>query len=270
VTPPTNVSEPPTGCPQRGKGCVALIIDYSKETTTEVDFQDVKANLEKVCVVKYVTPDIQTEPDSSDNSAAAQATRKHNNDEQTKINAAIAEHIKRLGFGTEIAIEMVMGHGLDVGGACGEVGAETGPGVKRAAFLTRIYTAVRRNTCAWFVADFTCYSGLTPEAFDDLNNSGKALCRAKPPAQCANHAAYEADIAVGTSSPTEGCRIFPYANLKRPVNNALEAMAGDYIPGRYAPLIDALRGLTSEFPAAYSDAGYKLCFPMTREGYWTR
>ena len=87
----------PDVCPQRGHGCVALILDYSKAKTFEVDFQDIAA---------------------------------YNAAQQKLVDDAISRHVRRLAFGAEVTIEMINGHG-NHSGLCGEVGAESGPGVKR-------------------------------------------------------------------------------------------------------------------------------------------
>ena len=50
-------------CPQRGKGCIALIIDYSKQTWTEADFEGVNDDIGKAgCPTMYVTPKFKPNP----------------------------------------------------------------------------------------------------------------------------------------------------------------------------------------------------------------
>jgi hypothetical protein len=259
---------PAADCPQRGKGCVALILDYSKAMKLEIDFQDVAENLRKMCVVDYVTPAFKADPQPGTDAKEADEVARYNAAQQRMIDNAIARHRNRVSrFGAELVIEMIIGHGNHAGW-CGEVGAETGPGIKRGAFNSGNYAAVKRNACAWFVADFTCESGLTPKGFDDLNNAGLAACRAPFASNCANHAAYESDIAVGTATARGGCKFFPYANPKRSINNVIEAEQENMqYPYKYAGLIKELSQIYPNFVSYYSDRGYKHCDPVSRKGY---
>ena len=120
----------PDVCPQRGHGCVALILDYSKAKTFEVDFQDIADNLSKVCVVDYVTPEFKPDPTPDTDPKVADEINAYNAAQQKLVDDAISRHVRRLAFGAEVTIEMINGHG-NHSGLCGEVGAESGPGVKR-------------------------------------------------------------------------------------------------------------------------------------------
>ena len=116
-------------CPQRGKGCVALVIDFSHNVTWEFDMESLSKKLTAAgCETDYVAPDLveiplpqtygyegvasyTTKPDPKDQDAA----RKHNDPEWKKVRDAVAKHQEKVAKGVELAIEIVDGHGAAKG-----------------------------------------------------------------------------------------------------------------------------------------------------------
>ena len=105
--------------------------------------------------------------------------KKKNEAEWDASYAKIETHLARVRGGVELAIEMVNGHGSGVG-TCGIFGDRLGRTIERAELLGDFYEAANKHVCSWLVSDFSCFAGYTPEAIDEFNNSGKAVCLAKP------------------------------------------------------------------------------------------
>ena len=193
----------PTGqkedCPQRGKGCVALLIDFRRHApeTEHGALTSVRRALSSInCDVDYVAPEFTSILDA----AKPEEIKKKNDQQMIDIRRTISNHRKKLEEGKELAIEMVVGHGggWNVGeGNFGDFGvhdggtttygltergdsdtkAEAGRGravLSRGLFHAGNYKAAFKHVCRWFVWDATCSSGLTPRAVDTLNNTGKA------------------------------------------------------------------------------------------------
>jgi hypothetical protein len=55
------------------------------------------------------------------------------------------------------------------------------------------------------VYDSSCYSGLTPQAIDGLENANHERCTGGPTVNCNQHAGYEGDLATGTAPSTDTC-----------------------------------------------------------------
>ena len=278
-----NTAQTPVDCPQRDKGCAALVIDFSRWIWHEPDLENVSNELKKKSCpnLVYVAPKLKpvpypyevevsvpspmggvfitkTETVNPDPKDVAEAEKANEKPWQDMLDA-IAKHREAVSAGVELAVEMLNGHGSR-SRMCGAVGAQTGNDLWRDDFHTGNYKAAFHNVCRWFAADFTCYSGLTPAAFDQLNNSAVAACHAaKPPDVCAKHAGFESDIAVASSKATEECTRTDKLWLRGDILPAMEAF-------RWA---GAGNGETSSFPAYYRDHGYgsKLCIGADRKGY---
>jgi hypothetical protein len=296
TTPVTHRPLKGNDCPQRGKGCAALIIDYSKADPDETNFEDLSTHFIAVCGkdnVEYVAPHfvnkIPEEKDFKSHDeyiAALKARKKHNDDEQGKVDTAIANHRAKVGNGVEVAIEILNGHGSGDpekhGRGCGSVGPETNDqnSIPRRDFHYGNYKAVYDNACTWFVADFSCYSGKTPEAADELNNSGADSCLAPVGANvCSMHAAYENDIALGTANSKEECFDWTVGATSKNIEIALDAEAQrrtdsktpEGTPsGDLRELIKAFQEKTRfwrGWSSKYVDSGYKYCVRQPPEGY---
>src|ERR1051325_4594813 len=117
----TNKKKKEDDCPQRGKGCVALVIDFSKNVTWEFDMESLSKKLSDAgCDTDYVAPDLveiplpetygiegsvasyTTKPDPEEQEKA----RKHNAPEWKKVRDAIATHREKAARGVELAIEI--------------------------------------------------------------------------------------------------------------------------------------------------------------------
>jgi hypothetical protein len=186
------------------------------------------------------------------------------------IDAALATHRARIRQGAEVAIQVVRGHGGSVGGSCGTFGfqVDSPQDLLRDDFHARNYSAVkgdvpgRSNVCRWFVADFSCASGLTPFAIDGLSNAGRATCWKKPAASCASRAAHDLTIAVGSAHGTEICRQGGIALMKAGVRQMV--LQRTLAPARLPPSVQNPQVV---FPSRYSDGGLKICEPHVRQGY---
>jgi len=284
-------------CPQRGKGCIALIIDYSKQIWFEADFGGVNDDIGKAgCPTMYVTPELKPIPkpyvievfDYSDpqklspgggfyapkkkvtvvpsRAAVAEATQ-HNEGQAKQIAVATEAHRAGVRQGVEMAIELIKGHGAgynEQGGTCGVVGPAEIPGadISRGTFHAGNYAAANRNVCSWLVGDFSCSAGWTPRAIDELNNTGAAACtgRAGKTINCGLHAAYESDVSVAASTADESCSNLDVVRLRGDLVKMIQRAGG----GFEAKL---LPGMRTSFPSHYSDRGWKYCQPHTRNGY---
>jgi hypothetical protein len=283
-------------CPQRGKGCVALVIDFSHNVTWEFDMESLNKKLTAAgCDTDYVAPDLMeiplpqtygyegvasytTTPDPKDQEAA----RKHNDPEWKKVRDAVARHQEKVAKGVELAIEIVNGHGgpktaAEIA-ACGdwEWKEYTGDFLYRARFHEGNYRAANKNVCGWFTSDFSCYGGLTPKVVDELNNLTTATCSQASAVACPNHAGWEADSSTSTATNTQTCSNGSIGWQKSYIGDPLDAEidrrkglpAGS--PSSYSGLIDALRSKAGESSTSrYADRGYAKDKPPahTHGGY---
>ena len=283
-------------CPQRGKGCVALVIDFSHNVTWEFDMESLSKKLKAAgCDTDYVAPDLQeiplphtygyegvlsytSTPDPKDQESA----RAHNTPEWKKIRDAIAAHREKVAKGVELAIEIVNGHGTEAGKlehtACGnwEWQEYTGDYLFRSEFHSGNYRAANKNVCGWFTSDFACYGGLTPKVVDELNNLATATCSQASTIACPIHAGWEADSSTSTATNTQTCSNGSIGWQKSYIGDPLDAEtdrrkslpAGS--PSSYSGLIDALRSKAGESSTSrYADRGYAKDKPPahTRGGY---
>ena len=283
-------------CPQRGKGCVALVIDFSHNVTWEFDMESLSKKLKAAgCDTDYVAPDLQeiplphtygyegvlsytSTPDPKDQEAA----RTHNTPEWKKIRDAIATHREKVAKGVELAIEIVNGHGTEAGKlehtACGnwEWQEYTGDYLFRSEFHSGNYRAANKNVCGWFTSDFACYGGLTPKVVDELNNLATATCSQASTIACPIHAGWEADSSTSTGTNTQTCSNGSIGWQKSYIGDPLDAEADRRkslpagSPSSYSGLIDALRSKAGESSTSrYADRGYAKDKPPahSRGGY---
>jgi len=283
-------------CPQRGKGCVALVIDLSHNVTWEFDMESLSKKLTAAgCDTDYVAPDLveiplpqtygyegvasyTTKPDPKDQEKA----REHNTPEWNKVREAVAKHQEKVAKGVELAIEIVNGHGGPKGAAeilaCGnwEWKEYTGDFLYRARFHEGNYRAANKNVCGWFTSDFSCYGGLTPKVVDELENLTTSTCSQASAVACPNHAGWEADSSTSTATNTETCSNGSIGWQKSYIGDPLDAEidrrkglpAGS--ASSYSGLIDALRTKAGESSTSrYADRGYAKDKPPahTHGGY---
>jgi len=114
--------------------------------------------------------------------------------------------------------------------SCGSVGPKEGASIDRQEFQSGNYQAANKHVCGWVAVDFSCYSGYTPQVFDELNNNGslpmsymknvltdgstkmelrERACQPTQHNDCSRHAGYDFDIAMGQSSASlPACALF--------------------------------------------------------------
>jgi hypothetical protein len=292
-TPSTTATSqtPPEECPQRGKGCAALIIDFLVDTLKPGDLRELVDHLKgsngcDVDFVEYREPDASMNSDGSMNlNAPDHATNLKNLDKD--VDAAIARHRQKVEKGVELAIEIIRGEGYPAEvRSCGSVGPPKGRSLDRQIFHFGNYQAANKHVCGWLVADLSCYSGYTPQVVDELNNRGllpveakqqvqadgsttaismEAACKNTPPDNCPTHAGYDFDIAVGQGpSNRKSCALFtPHLRDKVKAALVLNGKSIQFRPPK--DFLDDWRG----FGSYYSDKGYKYCAPYMRAGYKT-
>ncbi|MGO9357716.1 MAG: hypothetical protein ACLP1D_08565 [Xanthobacteraceae bacterium] len=326
VSPPLQPTVQNEDCPQRGKGCVALIIDFLTDSSIQPDLKPLSDHLKQNngCAVDYVTPQIKPLPEGTytyepqgqpdvfvrvhhpPDPKEVDAVRDSNKQQWDNVFSAIDKHRERLKAGTELAIEVLLGHGTSTESAarCGQVGPGEGRSLSRESFHTGNYDAANKNTCGWFVADLSCSSGLTPFIVDQLNNEGLATvidndvdpkgtvtptprkhgCIPQgpqvPDTVCPNHAAYDFDVAVGVANADSGaCGFFTPAR-RDAIADALPNIGGtitftpptDFLDRRASDYsISGLEhwviGGEEHFGSHYADKGYKHCGTPLRFGY---
>jgi hypothetical protein len=283
-------------CPQRGRGCVVLIIDFSHNVTWEFDMESLSKKFSSAgCDTDYVAPDLweiplpqtygyegvasyTTKPDPKEQDKA----RDHNAPEWKKVRDAIAKHREKVAKGVELAVEIVNGHGDGKSGdgvmRCGDwVWKEyTGDFLLRADFHEGNYRAANKNVCGWFTSDFACYGGLTPKVVDELNNLTTSTCSQASTIACGNHAGWEADSSTATATSAETCSNGSIGWQKSYIGDPLDAEIDrrkDLPAGSassYTKLIEALRSKAgASSTSRYADRGYAKDKPPAhaRGGY---
>ena len=269
-------------CPQRGKGCVALVIDFSKDYTFEFDMSTIAKKLgDAGCDTDYVAPTFKDIPKpsifSTPSAEEIKAAEDYNKGQWDSINDAEKKHREKVAKGVEIAIEITNGHGGDAtpGLPCGDVEPNDWRGsyLRRDDFHQGNYRAANKNVCSWFAADLTCYGGLTPKVVDELENLTTATCKAASTIACGNHAGWEADGAMSSATSTETCTNGSVWWQGSYVKSALEAEIKRRESGQnkdYSALIQALHSSTVESTTSrYTDRGYAKDHPPVhaRGGY---
>jgi hypothetical protein len=299
-------------CPQRGRGCVALLLNFRTyafanglNDSEEPDELGAVANLLNLlhCETVQVEPDIKRTTSYSRNYYLGIAGHgyhytsqidpkgdeiEHNKKEIEKINAEVAKHRETVkSKKPEIAIEMISAHGHGSDLAQGDTFGWWSPHTEwyrnhlvRGSFHSGNYEAAKENVCQWFVYDSSCFAGLSPRAFDTLNNVGTATYSDKATDKCGLHAAYESDIAVATAT-TDTCALL--ADGPKLVEDTIVlalrtvmAHRTDATFGRTSSpepkFIELVKGPSKEkFPSWYSDQGYQHkdrdCPTADRKGY---
>ena len=260
-------------CPQHGWGCAALIIDFTKDTGEADVGQILKTVTEIGCKVDYIAPHLLTLQPDEHNQTRIEEVIKQNAIEKQNIMSKINGHRQKVSGGVELAMEFTFGHG-NADSFCGFVTANhTTAAVARAEDLhADDYNAARKNTCYWFAMDLSCFSGMTPEAIDELNNNGEAKCLTRPKSldSCPAHAAWGGDTAIGSATKDDTCVFGDYAGI---ADDIVEAMT---FSGPGGPNYDVIgrslgRFKPSHFVSYYKDDGYHFCSEPRRHGYnWFR
>ena len=292
VFPPEQPSENLSDCPQRGEGIEALIIDYSLFTWegqgghTPFELNTTLGNLG--ARVHYVAPKFKNVPTNVtysipftnvvlySNQQTVQSAKAHNALEMQKMLKQINTYTHAVHEGRELAFELIWAHGSrNTYTSCGSVGSvlNTGQALRRDSFHTRIHRAIKNKVCAHTAIDYSCYSGLSCMAVDELCNQNRASCNNLKINNRLHHPSYEADLALSSSSPTERCTYgeveFYYHNLKVLFDN--EVLKRQNAPVQDAQrLIQALVQHNEHFRGntLYRDEGYKsMPSIIVRKGY---
>ncbi len=272
----------PNVCPQRGMGCAALVIDFNTHTAGDMTrFVDHLAG--GACEIEFVSADFlsgdalaKANIELNKNNKPDDKRKNANNLEWDRVNAAIARHRARVARGAETAIEIIRGEGYPAEiRTCGSVGPSDGGSLNRQEFVDGNYAAANKHVCGWVMADFSCHSGYTPEAFDEINNGALQnpsapdanghfdgqmhACTGRQANDCASHAGYDFDIAMGQSTATRSaCALFTPA-LRKSLIGQLVHKGGTITFDQDWHHIG--------FGSYYSDQGYRYCNPVVREGY---
>ena len=269
-------------CPQRGKGCVALVIDFSADYSFEFDMSTVSKKLSDAgCDTDYIAPKFKDVPKeslfSTPTAAEIKAAQDHNQAQWDSVNDAEKKHREKVAKGVEIAIEITNGHGGEAapGLPCGDVEPNDWRGsyLRRDDFHQGNYKAANKNVCSWFTADLTCYGGLTPKVVDELENLTTATCKAASTIACGNHAGWEADGSMSSAKSTDTCTNGSVWWQSGYVKEALDAEIKRRAAGQnkdYSTLIQALNSSTVKSTTArYTDHGYAKDHPPVhaRGGY---
>jgi hypothetical protein len=289
---PPNDQVAPEECPQRGRGCIALIIDYAK-FVFEDDLDKVSQGLKAIdCDTDYVAPVFKRiwaykvgkyipvvgyhyTSDVTPTEEEVAEAKVHNAAQRKLVDAAIDNHRTKIRTKKpEIAIEMVTAHGGAENWGLSMDWSIPEARIKRVDFHIGNYEAVKgggpgkkSNVCNWFVLDSSCFSGNTPHIVDNLNNTGAAHFVEPPPDNCNHHAGYERDVAVGGSTSQAFCNM----SVTRPLFEAMAKSLDNHFYGKgprpNIKLIDRLTSLSSDYKSLYVDRGYKYCTPHDRKGY---
>jgi hypothetical protein len=269
-------------CPERGMGCVALIIDFSKDYSFEFDMSTIAKKFSSAgCDVDYVTPVFKEVPKpgffSTPSEQEVKDAQDYNQKQWDAINDAIAKHREKVRAGKEIAIELTNGHGGEPvpGLPCGDVEPADWRGsyVRRDDFHLGNYKAANKAVCSWFTADLTCYGGLTPKVVDELENLTTATCNKASTIACGNHAGWEADGSMSSATSTETCSNGSVWWQSSYVKDALDheiARRAKRKDADYEEFIKELHSKTVESTTArYTDRGYAKDHPPVhaRGGY---
>lgn len=212
-------------CPQDGKGCEALIIDFSKAKLFEFDSDQTRHALKSVgCNVVHVAPSFTRVPkpytiwrltfsgfvkQTIQPSAASVARAKATNVKSwQKVRTGVATHRANVAKGRDLVYAHVNAHGSGSATYCGSWGPgfSTGAGtLRRDTFHWGNYLVARGKTCNAVAEDWSCYSGNTPKLINELNNTGLGKCVATVPDNHGFHAAFWGDLAASSAPTTETC-----------------------------------------------------------------
>src|SRR5688572_14025775 len=280
---PTGVPPPPafgeeiaglTTCPQKGQGCEALVIDFSKHVWYEVDGDYSKEALETVgCNLSYAAPSFVRVPGPIEvtdyrnpaaltviqpSPAALAQALATNRAAWLEVRAAIARHRAAIPAGKELVIQLVLAHGDD-GPRFGSwsPGFSTGAGdMTRRDFHKGNYNVTRGKACHAIALDWSCASGNTPRAIQYLNNTGQAHSfQPEPGINHGFHAAFDADMGSGLLSQTGYCTNGDRLGTDFPLSGVIRRYGRNRDYGRLA-LLGFRPYLLDESPSKYSDRGY--------------
>jgi len=282
--PPTIYGEEDGGdeCPVKDDGCEALLIDffrhgafYDKNMHTQTLIESKLKGLG--CNVIAVYPSYLRSPIFGSLFTGGGAQNKYiNRTNQTtlaNINKAIDRHAKRLAAGKALGIQIVLGHGDNMGwgvsfdAPAGPVWG-TNPTVSRKSLHQKVYDAEfstdEFRVCGNIAMDFSCQSGYTAINIQSVNNTGSV---SKAPAGTRDHtlhAGYDMDVGRGEAvigSVSEGT----LAGQVKKLSAALDAEIKDRknenpTPPRYKRLRERIKNYSKSYSSSYMyyiDGGYK-------------
>jgi len=275
TTAPANVQstfKAPAACPQKGKGCVAFLLDFSKYIFYEFDADELADSLPGVgCTPTYVAPNFRRVPQVvlyeskwvrvifRPSASAVTAARTHNAAQWTNIRSKWTTW-KQSVAQKDMAMVIVNGHGSSTSWSAG---FDTGSSLNRATFHSEFYAKAKGAVCSTITHDMSCYAGHTPRIVQALNNTGSTT--ATTTQDHTKHAGYEMDVATGTSSATAttsnigvGARVDEIGQ----VISAERTAGGNKAPKNHHNLAKRFR--TEAFVRvanSYSDEGYAMCGP---------
>ncbi|MGQ0642543.1 MAG: dockerin type I domain-containing protein [Gemmatimonadaceae bacterium] len=210
-------------CPQRGQGCEALVIDFSKKILIDFDADRTKDAMTTVgCNLTYVAPIFLVRPrayarlttladewiEIPGDPVAVARSDSTNRAGWLQIREAIAQHRANIARGKELVFQLVNGHG-DSSASFGSwsPGFAALPGnLSRRDFHQGNYLVTHGKACYAVAEDRSCFSGNTPFLLDQLNNTGEATLQERPSINHGYHAAFWGDMASGTSTVITTCR----------------------------------------------------------------
>lgn len=279
-------------CPQKDKGCEALIIDFLAKSTLwqEPDATQTRNALKKAgCNVDYVAPKFVKVPPKpnvrlyspSSYSSYSDAHRLNryaqkllteydkklskilfaNVKSWQSINNRLVSHRSKIRKGAALAYQLVNAHGSEGSfGTCGRwgVGFDTGTGtLSRDKFHSGNYRAERKNVCNAVMEDRSCHSGLSANALDWLNNFSLVSCGASPRENHRRHAAFFGDMVISTAESANTCTMLNMTLKDYTTASYIERAAKDkgFVSLAQAFLVRGI-GLGLNTSAFYSDFGY--------------
>lgn len=212
-------------CPQKGKGCEALVIDFSKAKLFESDSDQTRSALTQVgCNVTSVAPSFTRVPQPfhyytltvngfvkhtvQPSAAAVSRAKAANVGAWQKVRTAVATYRTNAAKGRDLVYANVNGHGSGSDTYCGSWGPgfSTGAGtLRRDRFHWGNYLASFGKTCNAVAEDWSCYSGNTPKLVNVLNNTGKGTCSATVTANHGFHAAFWGNLGASSAPTTQTC-----------------------------------------------------------------
>ena len=271
-------------CPQRGKGCIGLILDFiiNNEAVHVNSRSDRKLSNAKDCDITYHAPQFKRYPEpllvglgngkrhmNGISQKAVDAVNAHNALTWLAVNRALKQYAAKAP-GNEHTMEVVFAHGSTSRNGW-VFGFKTGfdntvQALLRSTFHTTIYNATRRKICSHLVLDATCYSGNTPTIVQQLNNSGQASGGGTAaPVNHGQHAAWELDAAFGTA-PRDNTCTGTIVNRAKQALNAAFAKNGKDVSKTFESFIATGPRRTSYVDRGYqTQGGRALC---TTHGQW--
>ncbi len=261
----------PSACPQRGKGCVAFMLDFSKHVWYEFDSDEIADALPGVgCTTTYVAPNFRRVPQVvlyksrfytvifRPSATAVANARAHNRTQWTNIRNKWSTWRQSVG-NQDMAMVMVNGHGSSTSWSAG---FDTGDHLNRAQFHREFYAVAAGKVCSTVTHDMSCYAGHTPRLVKNLNNSGSTSATSTE--DHSKHAGYDLDVATATSKWNKttmnievGARV---AEIGQVLKAARTAAGG--VPTNHADLAQRFRTEAHvRVPVSYRDDGYATCGP---------